>query len=307
LKLSVVLPVYNDEGGIPELLLSLTKQTTSPFELIVIDDGSTVPLEALLAHQSSIFLDFPLRLIRNELPQGPARSRNQGIKVAKGDIIVFLDSDCIPPLDWLETISSTFKSNSLINVLAGTVFVPSPSHFSKAVSLLGYPAGGNLGFEKMWSVSPQLTTRHLSSCNFAINRTLLKKHNLVFNESFPLAGGEDVELSERITGAGISIYFNPKLRVSHRPVLSLAVFLKWHFRRGRSLIHLRHSGIELKPIFRLRGISFFHSLAAAPTWSYVPALIGLQGCQCLAQFVGALFENFNGKAIQILKMAGKPA
>lgn len=82
---SVIIPSFNEEKNIGDCLESITKQSYNPLQIIVVDDGSTDKTAAIIKmHQ----VDF---LVQNH--KGPALARNLGVKNAKGEILVFADSD----------------------------------------------------------------------------------------------------------------------------------------------------------------------------------------------------------------------
>lgn len=88
---SVITPVYNRPMAIVECTQSLISQTHHNWEQVIVDDASTDDTKQIL--QSAV--DFRIRIIRNEINQGVARSYARGIEEARGDIIVFNDSDDI--------------------------------------------------------------------------------------------------------------------------------------------------------------------------------------------------------------------
>ncbi|MEM8761253.1 MAG: glycosyltransferase family A protein, partial [Pseudomonadota bacterium] len=94
--ISVIIPVFNDAGGLARCLDALARQTdAAPFEVIVVDNGSDPPLDpATLPALPS------LRLIRETAP-GSYAARNAGIAAARAAILAFTDADCRPRPDWL--------------------------------------------------------------------------------------------------------------------------------------------------------------------------------------------------------------
>lgn len=93
-KVSVIIPVYNGEKYLRECLDSALKQSLKSIEIIVVDDGSTDSTRNILRYYEAI--DERLKPIY-QANQGPATARNNALKQAKGEYIVFLDSD-----DWVE-------------------------------------------------------------------------------------------------------------------------------------------------------------------------------------------------------------
>ena len=93
-KLSVVIPLYNKEQHIVDTLRSIEQQTQSPFEIVVVDDGSTDQgserVEDYIFENTE--LSYPVRLIK-QLNAGVSAARNRGIKASKGDYIAFIDAD----------------------------------------------------------------------------------------------------------------------------------------------------------------------------------------------------------------------
>ena len=201
MKKSVIIPFYNSYESLKELENSLIAQTQFPDEIIIIDDGSFEPLT-----QNHVINLKNLIIIRNKINRGPAISRNIGISNSTSEILLFTDSDCAPKEDWVEKYSLFFKDPE-INIIAGEATIPIQKGLGYLVSLLGYPAGGNLGFNKMWQVYPDNTTNHLSSCNFAARKSVLIEKDLLFSTAFPFSCCEDTYLSMKCHEKNEKIYF----------------------------------------------------------------------------------------------------
>ena len=96
LKLSIIVPVFNSDKYLEKCLQSILNQTEVSFELIIINDGSSD--NSLNIIQQQIKKDKRIVLINNDSPSGnPGTPRNQGISIAKGKYIGFVDSD-----DWID-------------------------------------------------------------------------------------------------------------------------------------------------------------------------------------------------------------
>ncbi|MFH1332562.1 MAG: glycosyltransferase [archaeon] len=246
LKISVVIPVYNDAKNLQKMMESLKKQTFKNFETIVIDDGSK-------DNSYEIAKKYADKVLRNETNKGPAVTRNRGIKNAKAEIIAFTDSDCEAKEDWLEKINQLFADKE-ISVMMGKVTLPKSTLIADSISALGFPAGGHVGFEKMWKVNKEGFTDHLSSCNMALRKEVFEKQGMI-DESFPLAGAEDSELSYRLTKNGVKIKYNPDAIVTHEPRTSLKSFIRWQITRGRSNYHFKKKIGNVKQFVKLRAWS----------------------------------------------------
>ena len=89
-KISVILPVYNCQEYIEKSITSVLNQTFSDFELIIVNDGSTDNTSEIISQ----FTDSRVKII-NQSNQGPGASRNNALKIASGEYIMYLDAD-----DW---------------------------------------------------------------------------------------------------------------------------------------------------------------------------------------------------------------
>lgn len=120
--ISIIIPVYNDQYALDETLKSICAQTLSSanFEIIVIDNNSTPPIKTCAN------IPLPHKIYSYAKP-GSYAARNYGVKKSKGDILVFIDSDCHPVPQWLEAgINALLKNEN--SVIGGEVlFEKSPN------------------------------------------------------------------------------------------------------------------------------------------------------------------------------------
>lgn len=90
MKFSVIIPVYNKDNTIEEAVRSVLNQTCSDYEIIVIDDGSKIPVSTILSH-----IDDNRLVITRQQNGGVSSARNKGIALSQGQYICFLDADDI--------------------------------------------------------------------------------------------------------------------------------------------------------------------------------------------------------------------
>jgi glycosyltransferase involved in cell wall biosynthesis len=114
MKISVVVPAYNEESYIRNCLKSLMAQEVKPDEILVINNNSTDKTAAIAK-------EFPVRII-TEKQQGITHARNRGFNEAQYEIIARTDADTIVPSDWVKRIKKEFQNKSLV-ALSG------PAHF----------------------------------------------------------------------------------------------------------------------------------------------------------------------------------
>lgn len=115
MRSSIVIPTYNEEDCLGNCLKAILEGTEKPYEIIVADGNSTDSTVEIAKSYGAKVIDNPRR--------HAAGGRNAGIKAAKGEIIVFIDADCIPDLHWLEEIHKAFVEEPDLDGL-GTYIEP---------------------------------------------------------------------------------------------------------------------------------------------------------------------------------------
>ena len=113
-KYSVIVPAYNAGKTISDCLGALTRQSVdeAEYEIIVVDDGSR-------DNTAKIVQTLPVRYL-HQPNKGPAAARNHGSREARGTIILFTDSDCVPAPDWLEKMTGSFTDPEVVAVKGRT-------------------------------------------------------------------------------------------------------------------------------------------------------------------------------------------
>ena len=110
MKISVVVPV-RDDPAIDELLSSLGRQTAPGFEVVVALDGSTrIP---------NVPPGLPVRFVRIP-PKGPYAARNAGASANAADVLLFTDSDCVCPPDWVARAVAAFEDPRTLALQGGS-------------------------------------------------------------------------------------------------------------------------------------------------------------------------------------------
>jgi glycosyltransferase involved in cell wall biosynthesis len=118
MKISVIIPAYNEEQYIANCLISLKQQTDLPDEIIIVDNNCT--------DQTVVIAKKYDCLIIKEKKQGMIFARNRGFNEATGDIIARCDADVILPPDWLQKIKENFRKNQIDAVTGPIVFSDLP-------------------------------------------------------------------------------------------------------------------------------------------------------------------------------------
>lgn len=237
-KYSVVVPVYNRPIELAELLESLAKQTYTDFEVLVVEDGSSVRSE-------EVYQQFAgkLRIQYFYKPNtGPGPSRNFGFENARGDYFVVFDSDCILPPDYFSLVEDYLKKNPL--------------------EAWGGPDRGHESFSPLqqamaYTMSSVLTTGGIRGGKNQADKFQPRSFNMgISRKVWEATGGfkfdrlaEDIELSIRIRKAGFSIGLIPEAFVYHKRRTELSQFFRQvqGFGRGRVRVGKVHP-TEIKPV-----------------------------------------------------------
>ena len=116
MKISVIIPCYNEAGTITQCLRSLLTQTKKPAEIIVIDDGSTDASVKIIKRFTQVVL-------LKQSHQGPAVARNLGDKTANNQILVFVDADMEFDKDFLAQLTRPIRSKKAKGTWSGNEWV----------------------------------------------------------------------------------------------------------------------------------------------------------------------------------------
>lgn len=124
LKTSVIVPIYNGEADLPELINCLRSQTypTDRVEYLLVDNGSCDRTSSLIqqAAQELASQGIGLQYLKEDRIQSSYAARNTGIRAATGEIIAFTDADCRPQPNWLEELISPFADSS-VGIVVGEI------------------------------------------------------------------------------------------------------------------------------------------------------------------------------------------
>jgi len=114
-SVSVVVPVFNGEGTIGDLLNALAHQAGAPedTEVIVVDNGSTDRTRDIVQSAGVTLLE--------ETKRGPSPARNRGTQAARGEVIVYTDADCIPTRRWLAALTRPFADPAVVMTAGRTL------------------------------------------------------------------------------------------------------------------------------------------------------------------------------------------
>lgn len=225
---SIIIPLYNRPQEIQELLATLTKQTYTAFEVLIIEDGSKLDAKEIVASFKDD-LDIHYHFKPNE---GQGFARNFGFEKAKGDYFIIFDSDCLIPADYLENVKNHLYENPLDAFGGPDDAHPSFTPIQKAISYAMtsvFTTGGIRGKSK--NAGGQF---HPRSFNMGLSRKVWEKVGGFLITRL----GEDIEYSIRIHESGFKIGLIPTAKVYHKRRTSFKQFWKQLHFFGRARINI---------------------------------------------------------------------
>lgn len=252
---SIIIPTYNRPQRLETCLKSLTclNYPRDRFEVIIVDDGSSKPLESVVEPFKD---ELNLQLIRQD-NAGPATARNTGATRAKGKFLVFTDDDCQSDPNWLKFLETSFEKNSDCLLGGHTINKLPDNLYSEASQLL-------IDYLYTYFNKDPERSSFFTSNNFALSAECFREIGY-FNTTFPLAAGEDRELCDRWLYRGYRMIYLPEALVYHTHHLSLRRFCKQHFNYGRGAYHFHQlrSQRDRAPI-KVEPSNFYVSLLRYP-------------------------------------------
>lgn len=206
LFVSVIIPVYNDQTGVNTCIKALQLQNYphSRFEIIVVDNASTTPINI-----DPIYTDIA-RVVVSKSP-GAYAARNVGIGVASGEVLAFTDADCLPDPNWISAGIAALHASHIPCVIGGEVKMllsPQPT----AVELYQYLTG----FMQFENINNRGFTATANLFTFKAHVTEIG----LFDEA--LLSGGDREWSWRAAKAGYRVKYAAEAIVVTSPRKSLA-------------------------------------------------------------------------------------
>ena len=274
---SVIIPAYNARNTIEKCMLALTNQSIPKenYEVIVIDDGST-------DNTSDIVKRFPVRYIYQS-NKGPATARNTGAKEAKGEIILFTDSDCIPGKNWIEEMVMPFNNPEVMAVKG--------AYKTKQRSLTARLA--QIEFEERFEMLKKVESIDMVDTYSAAYRKSVFLSLGGFDPSFPVANNEDTDLSYKMSRSGYKMVFNPDAIVYHlNHPDSVKRYARLKFWRGywRMVVYKRYPDKMLRDTYtpqtlKLQILFLFLFLTCLPFSWFRPNLLFYPAILCLILFI----------------------
>lgn len=294
--LSVVIPTYNRKPILEKCLRAMERQTFADYEIVVVDDGSTDgTVEWLQSHAA----EFPHVRLFCQNHGGAAGARNYGVEQAKGDTIVFIDSDLV--------VTDVFLQSHVETLIQGQKELGHNRLFTYGRVI------NTANFDDPTSEPYKVTD--FSAAYFATGNVAIARHWLIeaglFDTGFKQYGWEDLELGVRLKNLGLKLIKCPEAVGYHwHPAFSLDQIPKLidvEFQRGRMgvVFYRKHPTFDVKMMIQMTwihrvlwGVLSIGGLLNEKTLAPVMRSLIQQGKPQLAEQVARIFLNwYNVKAV----------
>ena len=239
----MIVPVYNRIDEVEDLMASLEAQTCMNFEVVIVEDGSTMPCEDAVRRHPGVRSKYFYK--GNE---GRSIARNYGMERAEGDYFIFFDSDCVIPERYFEILSRELDSTP-VDCFGG----PDAAHdsFSSTQKAINY------------AMTSFLTTGGIRGGRMSLEKFTPRTFNMGFSrEVYEGVGGfremfsEDIDMSTRIRQAGFGIALIRPAYVYHKRRVDFRKFFRQvHvFGMSRITLHLLYPG-SMKAVHTLPALA----------------------------------------------------
>lgn len=245
MKYSFIIPVYNRPDEVDELLQSMTRQTLTDFEVIVVEDGSVRDCKNVCDSYAGR-LDLHYHMKENS---GPGQSRNYGAERARGEYLIILDSDVVLPDGYLQSVDDELKARPA-NAFGGPdcahpSFTPTQKAISYSMTSFFTTGGIRGGKKKMDKFYPR-------SFNMGIRRDVY----MALGGFSRMRFGEDIDFSIRIFKAGHACRLFPGAWVWHKRRTDFRKFFRQVYNSGIARINLYKKYPESLKIVHLLPAAF---------------------------------------------------
>ena len=225
---SIIVPVYNRPQEVDELFASLCEQTNKDFEVVIVEDGSSLSCEEICKRYTD---QLTIRYLTKP-NGGPSAARNYGAQYAKGDYLLILDSDIIAPKTYIEEIKRELQREPADAFGGPDAAHPDFSPIQKAISysMTSFLTTGGIrgGKKKMDKFYPR-------SFNLGVKREVFEALN---GFDTTMRFGEDIDFSIRIFANNYHCRLFPEAWVYHKRRSTFRQFFKQVHNSGIARIHL---------------------------------------------------------------------
>ena len=251
-QVSVVVPTRDRPDRLAVCLAALERQTQPDLEIVVVDDASRDA-----AAVAAVVATAPrARLVRGA-GRGPAAARNAGVQAARAPVVCFTDDDCEPVPNWAAALAArlTAGADAPGPDAPGPDAVAGPTRNGRPRSVFAAAAQAVATHLAEATIDAAGHMRFAPTSNLACRTEVCAA--VPFDETYPLAAGEDRDWCARLVASGRTLAFVPGALVRHHQELSPAGFWRQQVRYGRGAYRFRAGQGTLR---RPEPVSFYLGL-----------------------------------------------
>ena len=256
-RVSIIICSYNAEADLRDCLASLELQDYPKMEIVIVNDAST---DATARYLETFKSRTPAEtvIVTNPSNLGVAGSRNAGIHKATGEILAFLDADCVADKSWISELVKTYEQRDAAAV------------------------GGRIldaRIENIWSLSNKghdYVAAHegpvpfVKGCNMSFRADVLRR--FMFNDEIRY-GYEEILLCDSLHDAGYRVYYTPRAVVYHKHRTSAAGIFEQKYLRGMSSVWYMKKRGKFLCVYK-RHVLLLAAIAALLVSGGNPTLVG---------------------------------
>lgn len=248
-SLSIIVVAYQSAATIERCLEALVPQCRDGVEVLVVDSGTD-------ATSAIVERSFPqVRLVRLATRHAPGAARNVGIAAAHGELIGFVDSDCIAAPDWAERVLAAHRAPSP-PVIGGVIdLAPPRTTLGTALYLCE--------FNQWLPGAPPGPMRDIPTCCFSLKRGAVERHGAFRAEGY----SSDTAFNWKLARAGEPPLLDPSIRVAQMMEPAFGAFVRKQLMHGRAFARMR---VEEERFSTARRLAF---AALSPA---LPVVLGLR-------------------------------
>lgn len=220
---TVIMPCYNRSYDLLQTLQAYERQdTTEPFEIIAIDDGSQdATFEILRNYQPKRFQLIPLQLAENS---GPSVARNMGLKHASSPLLIFVGDDIVPDPGLIEGHLRAHRNHPDPTVaILGRVCWAEDLPQNTLMKHIDGPGAQQFSYYYLQD-GQEYDYRHFYTANISIARQMFDVIDHWFDDTFVYAAYEDAELAYRLAQQGLRIIYDANIVGRHYHYHSILSF-----------------------------------------------------------------------------------
>jgi cellulose synthase/poly-beta-1,6-N-acetylglucosamine synthase-like glycosyltransferase len=297
LHFSIVIAARNEERNLEKCLMSVFSQTidSSRYEVILVNDRSTDATAAIAAAIAKSRSNLSVVIII-ETPQGVSPKKHavlQGILLAKEDIIVFTDADCIVPPAWLETLGRYFDANTgIVQGITTYAEVPGMNRFFYGIQAVDFLSHAIVSAAAIGANLPLNSNAN----NFAFRKKAFDEANGYGVDSAVVSGDDDLLLQRiwRNTPWRIRYMTDSAGKVTTRPTETIKGVFEQRKRWGSKTVHYSHAQVAV-----LSSVFIFYACIPAMFLAgfFKPVVFAFCGGLLLIKFLGELVLMIPGTTL----------